>query len=127
MSKNKFNYTYTAPSDEEKREIYKIRDKYLLDPSGNKKYDELKKLDAKVNGVPKIISITLGVVGVLIFGTGMAMVLEWGCIIGGIIVSSVGIIPLGFANVMYNIVLKKMKDKYGQKIIDLTDELLKDE
>ena len=76
----KFKYSYSAPTQDETREIENIRKQYLPLSNRQKKYEELKNLDKKVRLTPLIIFALIGIVCVLIFGSGMVMVSAW-CII----------------------------------------------
>ena len=73
---DKFNYTYTAPTESERREIEEIRRQWAL------------------------------------YGWGIA-------------VSAVGAAALGASYPLYKFVLKRNKKRFGQEIIELSDELLK--
>ena len=47
----KFNYTYSAPTETERKEIENIKKRYET-PTGESKFERLRRLDAKVkNGV----------------------------------------------------------------------------
>ena len=81
MSK-KFNYSYSTPTNKEKLEIERIRNSYL-ENSNNPSITTLKKLDSKVKNTPTLIAISLGMIGTLIFGTGLTLVLEFGRFIIG--------------------------------------------
>lgn len=124
MENQKFNYTYSAPTQEERREIDSIRKKYLKTEETQDKMEQLRRLDDSVNNPAVIWSLVLGVLGTLIFGLGFAMILEWKIIVFGVIVCIIGVVPSGLAYPIYKFVLEKQKKKYGEKIIKLTDELL---
>lgn len=82
MAENKFRYTYSAPTEEERREIDGIRRAYR--PEEEKTgLDKLRALDKKVRRPAAWAAAVLGVVGVLIFGGGMALTLEGGADRGG--------------------------------------------
>ena len=66
---NTFEYTYSAS---QKEEIKKIRDKYMIKTQVECKIEQLQKLDKKAKNSGLIISIGLGIIGTLIFGTGMS-------------------------------------------------------
>ncbi len=125
MSDNKrevFEYTYSAPTEAEKRQIENIRSHYA--PSNPTSFERLKYLDAKVKNTATIVSLVLGVIGCLIFGCGLAFVLEFNEWLIGIILMAVGIVPMGLAYPAYNHELKKGKEKYGEEILKISDELL---
>ncbi|MBQ8178608.1 MAG: dihydropteridine reductase [Clostridia bacterium] len=126
MTKNeKFEYTYTAPTEAERREIMSIKNNYAPTlPKKETKLERLRKLDSKVSNTATIVALILSVPGFLIFGTGMTMVLEWSLISWGIVVSAVGVIPMALAYPAYKHVLNKGKKKYGAEILKLSEELL---
>lgn len=122
--KDNFNYDYTAPTKEEKREIEDIRRRYQAQPAGMSKMERLRMLDKKVKKAPTVISLVLGIVGTLIFGLGLTMVLEWQIPLWGIVVMLFGCVPIVAAYFAYNYLLTKNKNKYGAEILRLSDELL---
>lgn len=124
---NKFTYTYSAPTEAERREIESIRRQYKADKKEENGVERLRSLHARVVGTATAVSLAVGVIGLLIFGLGMAMVLEFGMITGGIIVAAVGAVPIGIAYPLYNRVVDNGKKKYGGEIIRLSDELLGEE
>ena len=127
MSENQFNYTYKAPTEEERREIESIKRQYEPKKESENKLARLRKLNNYVNGLATSVSIALGVIGLLIFGLGLAMVLEYQIIIGGVIVSAFGIPLIAIAYPIYNVILNKNKAKYGDEILKLSNELLNQE
>lgn len=124
---NKFNYTYSAPTEQERREIDSIRRQYVSKDASADKLSQLRRLDGKVKNPPKILGTVLGVVGILVFGLGLTMVLEWAVIAWGIVVAAVGVVPMALAYPSYSWLLRRNKAKYGEQIIALSDELLSGE
>ena len=127
MSENQFNYTYKAPTEEERREIESIKRQYEPKNESENKLARLRTLNNYVNGLATSVSLAVGVIGLLIFGLGLAMVLEYQIIIGGVIVSAFGIPLIAIAYPIYNIILNKNKAKYGEEILKLSNELLNQE
>ncbi len=124
MSK-KFEYNYSAPTQSEREEIESIRREYLPKNEREQKFELLKKLDSKVKNTPLILSLSLGVVGCLIFGTGMTFFLEWKSVwYVGIPFGIVGIILMILAYPIYKKTIKKLKEKYADEIIKLSNELM---
>lgn len=122
---DKFKYKYDAPSMEERREIDSIRSQYLPKDKTMTKLERLRYLDKKVKNIPVIYSLCFGVVGILLFGVGLTFFLEWvEYFYIGIPFGLVGIILMAFAYPIYSKLLVKYKDKYGQEILDLSNELL---
>ena len=122
-----FRMTYSA---EEKDEIERIRDKYT-----EKKPDDmtrLKALDRESESIATMVSIIAGVVGILIFGTGLSLYLsELGDTLGeavlpvSILVGLVGVILMVSAFPLYMHTLKKEREKRKDEILALADELMK--
>ncbi len=122
--KDNFNYDYSAPTKEEKREIEDIRRRYQTAPLEISSLDRLRMLDKKVKKAPTVISLVLGIVGTLVFGLGLTMVLEWQIPLWGIVVMLFGCAVVVAAYFAYNYLLTKNKNKYGAEILRLSDELL---
>lgn len=123
MSENKFKYTYSAPTQEERREIESIRAAYERNPRAEK-LARLRRLNARVKNAAMSIALSLGIIGVLVFGLGMAMTLSWGMIAAGVAVSAAGIVPMALTAPAYNFILRRGKKKYGEEIVRLSEELL---
>lgn len=119
---------YSAPTESERREIERIKLQYInkeedLD-SASSKVEKLKNLHKKVTVFPTIFSISLGIVGTLLFGLGMTMTLEWSQFLWGSVVAAVGLLPIALSYPLYSYFYNKNKQKYGNKIIELSDEIL---
>lgn len=123
-TKNDFEFKYTAPSIEERKEIESIRNSYVKNSTSNAKIETLRKLDNKVKGTPTCIALILGIVGTLIFGLGLTMILEWNIVIWALPVCLVGLVAIILAHPIYHKISIKLKDKYAEEIIKLSDELL---
>lgn len=120
----KFTYTYSAPTESERREIESIRRQYKPTECTENKVDRLRSLHSKVVGAATAASLALGVMGILIFGTGMALALEFEMLAVGIAISAVGVIPMALAYPIYKKMIEKGRAKYGEEIVRLSDELL---
>lgn len=121
---NQFNFRYTAPTEEERKEIDSIRRQYCPQEQTETKLERLRRLDALVKNAAVISSLVLGVIGTLIFGLGLTMVLEWSILLWGIVLMVIGSIPMAIAYPVYKIVLKRYKNRYGDEILRLSEELL---
>lgn len=121
---NRFHYTYSAPTEEERREIESIRREYQPREKKETDLERLRALDRKVKNLPMAVGLSLGVVGVLVFGLGMAMVLEWGIIAWGVAVGVVGAGIAAAAYPVYRCLLRKNRQTYGQEILSLSESLL---
>ena len=123
----KFNYSYSAASEEEKKEIERIKRQYEDLPKEESKLERLRRLDGKVKELPQILALSIGIIGTLIFGVGMTLVLEWALTIWGVIVGAVGAIIVTLAYPAFKCHTKKLKDKYKDEIIQLSNSLLSEE
>lgn len=124
---DKFDYTYSAPTENERREIESIKKQYVPVTTKEDKLAELRKLNNRVTRPPLIICLIIGIGGILIMGLGMTMVLEWDIIIWGIIVGLIGAAIAAVSYPVYKLLLNRNKKKYGRQIIDLSNELLNNE
>jgi len=121
---NKFRIDYEGKNDNIKEEVESIRNNYLEKSSSQKKLEKLRKIDSKVKNTPLIIALSFGIIGTLVFGFGMSLILEFKNYIFGIIVSIIGMILIALAYPIYSILLKKFKNKYKDKILELSNELI---
>lgn len=118
----KFEYTYSAPEQEE---IRKIREKYL--PKEENKMEQLRRLDTAVTRKGIVVSLIVGVLGCLVFGIGMSCCLVWAdtLFVMGIVTGIVGMAGMALAYPLYAVITKKEKKRLGPEILRLTEELLK--
>lgn len=121
---NQFHFKYTAPTEEERKEIDSIRRQYAPQEKTETKMEKLRRLDALVKNTAIIWSLALGIVGTLIFGFGLALILEWDIWLWGIVAMVVGSVPTALAYPVYKAVLQKYKNRYGEEILRLSGELL---
>ena len=127
MENNAFEYTY---SPQRRQEVEEIRKKYL--PKEEDKMDQLRRLHAIPTRKAKIASLTCGILGALILGTGMSLCMtELGSALGslalvlGVLVGLAGMVAVGLAYPVYRRTLTKERAKIAPEILRLTDELLK--
>lgn len=124
MSK-KFEYSYSAPTEAERKEIESIKKQYMAEEKREETdMEKLRRLDAKVKNMPTMYALIVGIFGTLLFGLGLAMVLEWEMMLWGIVVMVIGAIPAGLAYPIYQFTLKEGKKKYGAEILELSEKLL---
>lgn len=124
---NKFSFTYSAPTEAERREIETIRRQYKPDDGNDNKIDRLRKLHSLVVGRATAVSLAVGIVGTLIMGGGMALVLEFSEMVLGIIIAATGVLPIAAAYPIYKYIVRLGKRKHGDDILRLSDEILGDE
>ncbi len=125
--KETFNYTYSAKQQEE---IKNIRKKYAAPEED--KMEQLRRIDRKVTQKAQKRSISIGVVGALIMGTGMSLVMtDIGELLGGVslvlgvAVGLVGMALVALAYPVYNRTLRKERRRRAPEIIRLSDELMR--
>ena len=94
--------------------------------------EQLRKLHAVPTQKAQTASLTVGIIGALIMGTGMSLAMtDIGSALGslamviGILVGIVGIVLVALAYPLYNRVLKKQREKIAPEILQLSEELLK--
>ncbi|MBQ8392389.1 MAG: hypothetical protein IJX51_01325 [Clostridia bacterium] len=124
MDNKEFEYTYSAPTEAERREIANIRKQYETKSDKQIKLDRIRKLDSFVQNFSMTLSLIVGIMGALIFGLGMSMILAWDIMVFGIIVCIIGAVPMVAAYPVYVITLRNNKEKYGEEILRLSEELL---
>ncbi|MDE7384770.1 MAG: hypothetical protein K2M84_03320 [Anaeroplasmataceae bacterium] len=124
---DKFTYEYQAPTQEERKEINTIQQRYRLENPSNTKLKRLRLLDSRVKNIPNIVAYVMGIVGVLVFGTGLTCVLEWDLILIGMLIMILGagiVLPTYF---VHQLISKHLKAKYREEILKLSEELLNEE
>ncbi len=133
MKNEQFKYTYSAPTEEERKEIESIKRQYEPKNDGQSGLKKLKDLNKQVKGTASAVGIIFGVSGTIVFGTGLSMILELSksdekLLIPGIILGVIGAGVAALAYPFYKAALNAGKKKYGAEILRLSDELLgKDE
>ena len=129
-NKERFHYTYSA---KEQEEIKAIRQKYAAPERTEDKMAQLRRLDAGVYSKATTAALVVGIIGALIMGMGMSLIMtEIGAFLGtvmamivGIGLGVIGIILACLAYPLYNLTLKKEREKIAPEILRLTDELMK--
>lgn len=117
-----FTYTYSA---REQEEVKRIREKYVH--KEDDKMERLRKLDRDVTRKATASSVSAGVIGALILGTGMCCAMVWAgkWFIPGVLIGLVGIAVIAAAYPLYQHIIKKEREKIAPEILRLTDELMK--
>ena len=123
--KQGFEFSYSAPTEDERREVESIKRGYLSKTEKESKLEKIRALDNKVKRMPTTVALTLGIIGTLIFGLGMTCVLEWGRVGLGVALGLVGGIVALIAYPIYKCVHNSNKAKYGEEILKLAEEILK--
>lgn len=118
----KFVYTY---SPREMEEVENIRKKYSFDNSEPSKLEQLRRLHKSVTKSGTIAALILGVIGTLIFGTGMSLIMVWGdrFFTVGIATGIIGTVIAAAAYPVYVKVVNKKKEKIAPIILSLANEI----
>ena len=126
MDNHSFEYTYSA---QQQQEVEAIRKKYL--PKEEDKMEKLRRLHYSATEKAQAASIAAGVLGALILGTGMSLCMtDLGAALGhlamviGILTGLFGLIMVALAYPVYNIVLRKERQRIAPEILRLSEELL---
>ena len=120
---NTFSYNYSA---RENKEVQEIRKKYL--PEGENKLGELKRLDKRVQESGMLEALVVGVLGFLIFGTGVCLTIGvigsgiW-MVIMGIFLGIIGAAGMIAAYPLYCVVFNKRKAELTPRILELAAQL----
>ena len=127
MENNLFEYTYSA---RQRQEVEEIRKAYI--PQEEDKMIVLRRLHAIPTRKAQAASLTVGILGALILGTGMSLCLtDIGAALGnlslvmGIVIGLVGMVIVSAAYPIYIRVLKKERTRIAPEVLSLTDELMK--
>ena len=122
MENNTFNYNYSAARN---KEVESIRNKYM--PREESKLERLKKLDSRVQGGGMIESLSIGIIGALVFGVGLCFFLD---VFAGaawlsalfMILGTLIMIP---AYPVYRKVARKTTAELTPEILRLSEEIIK--
>ena len=121
-----FEYTYCA---EQRSEVEAIRKKYL--PKEEDKMEQLRRLHGSATRKAQAASVSLGVLGALVLGTGMSLcmtelgaALEHWAMPLGIVIGLAGMALTALAYPLYDRTLKKERERIAPEILRLSEELL---
>ena len=119
METTSFTYQYSA---QESREVEAIRKKYLPKEMG--KMTRLRALDRQVQMAGVVFALSLGIIGVLLFG--VAMCFGLGVFEMGVLAIPFGIVGMLFmapAYPIYKHLHNKKKEELTPEILALSDEI----
>ena len=85
-----FSYSYSSIRREE---IEKIRSKYIQNQEDD--LNELRRLDNHITNTATFAAIFVGIMGLLVFGTGLSLVLSFSQYALGILVGFLGLLIMG--------------------------------
>ena len=111
--------------------VEKIRTQYI--EKEHSEFDEIKKLDKEVKTPAILFAYIFGSIGAIIMGSGMSLVMtDIGVVLGianglvpGIIIGVIGLLMVIINYPVYNKILTKRRKKYADKILDLTEKIMK--
>ena len=124
MDNEKFTYTYTALSEEERINVQSLKNKYSEEKEVLSDLQRLKKLDAKIENASKITGLVFGIISCLIFGAGLAFILEFDLYYLGVLLSLVGLIGMIYTPFLSRKVRNNYKNRYKDEILSLANKLL---
>ena len=116
-----FEFTYSAPEQEE---IRRIREKYMPRQERQSKLERLRELDEGVTRKGTVAALILGILGALILGLGMSLCMVWELFMPGIPVGVAGMAMAGVAYPVYTRVTELEKERVAPEILRLTEELM---
>jgi len=115
-----FKYSYSAKNQ---AEVEAIRKKYLPPEEQEDKLAQLRRLDASAERPALIASLALGIVSVLVFGTGMCCFLVWNLWVLGAIACLAGAVGMLFTPQLHSTMVQRSRQKIAPQILQLTEEL----
>lgn len=98
-----------------------IRKQYLK--REDNKIEQLKRLDDKVKAPGKIAASTIGVIGSLTMGAGMALIMVENDMSNGLVLGIPGMIVALLAYPVYLLITGRRKKKYAAEVLNLSEEL----
>ena len=149
-----FSYTYSAPANREVLSIRNIylnfkKEVMTMNPNDQEflvqkirtqyteklttELDALKALDSKVKRPANVFAYIYGSISALIMGAGMSLVMtDIGQTLGiaspMVIGIAIGLVGMGLALTtypIYKVILNRRKKKYGPRILELSEKLMK--
>ena len=121
MENNSFQYTYSAP---ENQEVLMIREKYI--PKEETKLEKLRRLDESTTKKGMALSLMTGTLSALLLGIGMCCCMVWGgwLFFPGIGIGCVGILGVVMAYPMYTGVTRREQKRIAPEILKLSNEIV---
>lgn len=115
--------------------VEKIRTQYMEKDSTQKELDLLRELDAEVKRPANIFGYVFGSISAIIMGAGMSFVMtDIGAQLGisttmplGIVIGVIGMLMAIVNYPIYKKILSSRKEKYADKIIALSEKIMKEE
>lgn len=121
MNNNEFQYTY---SSSQKKELKKLREKYIPTSEHTDKMTLLRKLDKQAEKPGTVAALIMGIIGALVLGVGMVCVMVWTkYFVPGIFIGIAGILILSLAFPVYKKITAKKRKAIAPEILQLIEEL----
>ncbi|MBQ8922750.1 MAG: hypothetical protein IJ060_11455 [Oscillospiraceae bacterium] len=121
MSEDKFTFRY-APA--RISEADRIAEKYRgTDTAPDSDLERLKRLDRQAERPGTFAGIAVGLIGVLILGTGLSLVLSFHHLIAGLLVGVIGLVIAGIATPVSKAVTKRSRLRYRDEILALHEKI----
>lgn len=94
--------------------------------STNTKIDEIRRLDRKIYSSAQTFALCFGIVGALVLGFGMCLAMKvlFDLFALGIVIGVIGIAMVSVNYFIYKALVKKGRDKYGKRILELSEEII---
>ncbi len=110
----------------EQKYIENINRQYQPKDEQATKFEQLRRLDAKVRRPAKIFAYAFGGAGTLVLGTGMCLAMKViaDAFVAGIVVGVVGIAMVSLNYFIYKAILRRRKAKRAEEVLKLSNELL---
>lgn len=113
--------------------VQKIRTQYMEKDSAQKELDLLRELDAEVKRPANVFGYVFGSIGAIVMGTGMSLVMtDIGAQLGitnaipaGIVIGIIGMLMAIINYPIYKAILSSRKDKYAERILALSEKIMK--
>ncbi|MBR2108313.1 MAG: hypothetical protein IJ937_13715 [Treponema sp.] len=111
-------------TEQEIQFVKELKSKYEERETTTQKIEKLRDLDASVYTSGTITGLILGILGILIFGTGMCCCLLWNMYFLGVVLGIVGIQIMALAYPTRNRLVGKKRKEVAKDIQALSNELL---
>ena len=119
MKQDSFKMSYTP---EQRDELQKIKEKYTSGKKEMTDLEKLKALDKRVESPGQIVSLIIGIIGLLIAGGGMSHVLVNDAFLVGIPLSFLGIVVMLPTYPVYKAITKSRREKYAPQILEIIEK-----
>ena len=113
---------------QEREYAQRVREEYAPKREEANKFEQLVRMDAQARRPAEVFAFVFGILGALVLGIGMCLAMEVignGLFAVGIVVGVVGIAMVSANYFIYRAIMRSRKKKYADKIVALSDDLLK--